>query len=350
MFIEVKTPFGSIKFEYTISTPRSTVADAIDPSLPVVLWFHPLAFPYVFQPQFADPLLRKFNLVVFSFRSHGDTEADELPEGYGINEATQDVLVFMDSLKLPPSHFVAMDYGSPIALNIAISHPNRVQSLFIMSHTCLEEPSDVREGYQQLYDSWCSSVLGPTEFDLERMMETGYGFAQFMFSNKVSALGQAMSDVSFPLAQKNWGFHGLTNYRIGFLEFLLNRKSQPIEALSCIRCPVKLVYGTDDIAYSQQYTEDFLQDLRQAGINASLYIIPGAPHFVSVDFADKLNPVLHDFIMQSEHRAVPLVLNDIVSPWDEKFRNVGWDPEGRDVDSDDDWIISYPKQDMIPMN
>lgn len=47
------------------------------------------------EAQFADPLLRKFNLVVFDFRSHGDTEADDLPEGYGITEAAEDALAFM---------------------------------------------------------------------------------------------------------------------------------------------------------------------------------------------------------------------------------------------------------------
>ncbi|KAF5343679.1 hypothetical protein D9757_014529 [Collybiopsis confluens] len=277
-------------------------------------------------------------------RSHGNTEADEFPEGYTVEDAAQDVLSFMDTLNLPPSHFVAMDYGSPIALNIAITDPDRVQSLFIISHTCEEEPPDAREGYQELYESWCSSILGPTEVDFERMKETGYGFAQFMFSNKVSKLGQAMSDISFPLAQKHWGFHGLKNYRIGFLDFLLNRRSNTTNALSCIKCPVQLVYGTDDIAYTQKYTEDFLQALKQAGVDTSLLIVPGAPHFVVVDFSEHIDPALHDFIMKNESRTVPDITYEVVSPWQKKFESVGWDPEGL-YDSDDDLLFSYPLQD-----
>jgi pimeloyl-ACP methyl ester carboxylesterase len=82
-----------------------------------------------------------------------------MPEGYGVVEAAEDVLAFMvclsmvivwsstsrsrscwqDALSLPSCHFVAMDYGSPIALQIAIAHPGRVLSLFLISQTCLEE-------------------------------------------------------------------------------------------------------------------------------------------------------------------------------------------------------------------
>lgn len=32
-----------------------------------------------------------------------------------------------------------MDLGSPVALQIAISHPDRVLSFFLMSQTCLDE-------------------------------------------------------------------------------------------------------------------------------------------------------------------------------------------------------------------
>lgn len=50
---------------------------------------------------------------------------------------------------------------------------------------------------------------------------------------------------------------------------------------------MKLVYGTDDVAYNQDYSEEFLQDLEDAGVEASLFVVPGAPHFVGVDYASQ---------------------------------------------------------------
>ncbi|KAE9407559.1 alpha/beta-hydrolase [Gymnopus androsaceus JB14] len=343
-FAQVKTASGNIKFHYIVSTPKADCAEEIDPNLPVVLWFHSLAFPHVFHSQFADPLLRKFNLVVFDLRSHGETQGEDLPEGYSIKNAADDALALMDTLQVPPCHFVAMDFGSPIALQIAVSHPHRVLSFFIMSQTCLEEPPAVREGHQQVYDSWSASFPGPDEVDKERMLETSYGFAQFMFSNNMTSLAQAMFNLTFLMGQKHWGYHGQNNYRIATIEFLLNRKAQPRTALSCLQCPVKLVYGTEDVAYPQKYTEDFLRDLEHAGVTTSLHVVPGAPHFVGVDYAHQVNHVLHDFIMHNENRKPPPVSSIVLSPWHEALQAVGWDPEGAHDSDSDDFVVTYPSR------
>ncbi|KAJ4488755.1 Alpha/Beta hydrolase protein [Lentinula edodes] len=341
-FVQVKTRSGRIKFNYTISTPNSDSAENINPDLPVLLCFHSLAFPHVFHSQFADPLLRKFNLVVFDFRTHGDTEGEDLPEGYGIKEAAEDSLAFMDALRLPACHFVAIDYGSPIALQIAIDHPDRALSLFFVSQICLKEPPDVCEGHRQVYDSWTSAFPAPDQFDVELGMEGGYGFSQFMFSNKMTNLAQALFNATFPLCQKHWGYHGKRNFRVATLDLLCGRQSQTKAALSRLRCPVKLVYGTDDVAYNQDYSEEFLQDLEDAGVEASLFVVPGAPHFVGVDYASQVNPVLHDFILQNDDRKPPPVSGHILSPWDALLRSNGWTPEGNnDSDDEDDFVITY---------
>ncbi|KAJ4490196.1 Alpha/Beta hydrolase protein [Lentinula aciculospora] len=344
-FVRVKTSTGNINFHYIVSTPDIDITNKIDPNIPVLLWFHSLAFPHVFHSQFADPQLRKFNLVVFDLRSHGETEGDDLPEGYGVREAGEDVLAFMDALRLPPCHFVAMDYGSPIALQIAISHPDRVLSLFFMSQTCLEEPPEVREGHQQVYDCWTAAFPGPDEFDNERMMEGGYGFAQFMFSNNMTKIADALFKITFGMCQKHWGYHGLKNYRISTLDFLFNRKSQPKSALSHIQCPVKLVCGTDDVAYPQEYNEQFLRELEDAGVDVSLLVIPGAPHFVSVEYASQVDSVLHDFVLQNDSRKPrPVSNNSLKSPWEGALRSVGlYDSSASGDDSDnDDFVVTYP--------
>ena len=45
--------------------------------------------------QFEDPLIRRFNCVALDLRSHGRTMSDALPEGYGAEEAAEDVALFM---------------------------------------------------------------------------------------------------------------------------------------------------------------------------------------------------------------------------------------------------------------
>lgn len=121
-FIKVSTSTGKTRFHYTISTPACADAEAINPGLPVLLFFHAFAFHTIFhckyainiqkyssheprnrsiyEAQFSDPILRKFNLVTFDMRWHGYTESDTIPERYGQAEAAEDIIAFIVSTKL----------------------------------------------------------------------------------------------------------------------------------------------------------------------------------------------------------------------------------------------------------
>ncbi|KAJ3861169.1 hypothetical protein EV359DRAFT_74839 [Lentinula novae-zelandiae] len=175
--IEISSPTGKIKFHYTISTPSCADADKIDPEIPVLLFFHALAFHTVFH-------CKKFNLVTFDLRWHGNTESDGVPEKYGQEEAAEDIIALITTLRLPPCHFVALDLGTMIALQIAVILPHQVLSLFIMSHVCLEELPEVQEGRTELYELYTSGLPGAH-------IDVGFGYTQYTFSNNMSNLAQA---------------------------------------------------------------------------------------------------------------------------------------------------------------
>lgn len=54
----------------------------------------------------------------------------------------------------------------------------------------------------------------------------------------------------------------------------------------------------------------------------------------------RIDPVLHDFIMQNDDRKPPPV-SGILSPWDAFLRSAGWDPEGAHNSDDDDFTVTY---------
>ncbi|KZV79400.1 hypothetical protein EXIGLDRAFT_782417 [Exidia glandulosa HHB12029] len=93
--IDAQTPHGVVKFHYSISTPTDNDASAVDLSLPTVLFIHPEHIAScIFQPQFSDPSLRRFNLVSVDLLLHGQTEA-EVPAVYGEKEGAEDVAAFI---------------------------------------------------------------------------------------------------------------------------------------------------------------------------------------------------------------------------------------------------------------
>ncbi len=116
--INVKTPSGPASFNYTISTPSSENASAIDPSLPTVLFLHPVYMGHVIfhrmfyfpesalpivtnnlrtKVQFASPLLRRFNLIGMDMRAHGGTTGS-VPTTFRREHAAEDVYEFMARL------------------------------------------------------------------------------------------------------------------------------------------------------------------------------------------------------------------------------------------------------------
>ena len=95
-FIEIESKSqGPARINYIISTPTSNSAESIDENLPTLLFFHTV---YVgisgWHPQFADPQLRRFNLVALDSRAHGDT-GGIVNSSYGQEDAAEDVVNFM---------------------------------------------------------------------------------------------------------------------------------------------------------------------------------------------------------------------------------------------------------------
>lgn len=84
-----------------------------------------------------------------------------------------------------------------------------------------------------------------------------------------------MATITYPVAAKRWNHHHLDEFRTMNLDFYLNRRSHSKHALARIAGPVKLVCGTEDVAYPVSHSEEFLEQLTEAGVDASLHVVPG---------------------------------------------------------------------------
>lgn len=54
---------------------------------------------------------------------------------------------------------------------------------------------------------------------------------------------------------------------------------------------MRLIHGEVDVAYPISYSEEFLSDLLNAGVDAKLDIIPDAPHFSSLTHPTQYEPL-----------------------------------------------------------
>ncbi|KAK0494503.1 alpha/beta-hydrolase [Armillaria luteobubalina] len=322
------------KFNYTISTPSSPSAKHIDKNLPTLLFIHAVYIAqHIFQRQFEDPQIRKFNCVALDLRVYGHTTGDPIPQGYGAKEAAEDIAKFMDDIKLPACHIVGLSMGTIAAIGLAVYYPNKVASLFLVSPLGLEEPTDVADGRREIADYW-KEGFKTGQPDMDILSDAVYGALQLGFSNNLDSLANALVAFTIALALKNWGPKHFDQYDRATVEFFNNRKEYSNEELSRIRAPVKLVHCLGDIAYPQEYTENFMQQLKDAAVTVSLATIPEAPHFGLATHGDIVNSILHDFIIASCRTSVPPAPQEVVSPWEVELVKAGWDKGGSDSEDD----------------
>ncbi|KAK0489701.1 alpha/beta-hydrolase [Armillaria luteobubalina] len=326
----VESSTGKTSFNYTVSTPSVSSATFIDNTLPTLLFIHAVyTGQEIFQRQFEDPQIRRFNCVALDLRLYGHTTTDSFPEEYDAKDAAEDLALFMDEVRLPACHIVGLSMGTMIGIALAVYYPNKALSLFLVSPLGLEELPDAASGRREVTDIWIEGTKAG-RVDMAAISDSIYGAHQLGFNNNLNSLVRALEGIGLPLALKNIVPARSEQYERSMLGFLNNRKEYSKDELSQICVPVKLVHCLEDIAYPLEYSERFMRQLKEAGVAVSLATISEAPHFGVVTHGDIVNSLLHDFIIDSCETSVPPAPERVYSPWEEDLVKAGWNKGGDD--------------------
>ncbi|KAF9018683.1 alpha/beta-hydrolase [Hymenopellis radicata] len=341
-FVKIATSAGNADIFYTVSTPSNDNADVkdIDRSIPTLLFIHAVYIAQeIFQLQFGDPKVRRFNCIALDQRGHGKTKNDRVRKGYGANEAGEDIAAFMKALDLPPCHLVAMSMGTIGAIALAMNSPDAIASLFLISPLGLVEPKDVAEGREEICECWKQgfSVDPPDE---EALQDACFGGLQLSFSNEVDSLVNALLALTVAIGVRRWGRGNFDDYEFMTVHLFNNRKAYtPIE-LGRISCPVKLIHCAGDIAYPANYTYEFAGELKKAQVQVEVSLVPDGPHLGAVSLRSSgraINTLLHDFVAGlSTTSNLPAIRDTVTSPYEADLIMAGWSKNGEGSGSDDE--------------
>ncbi|KAF9455874.1 Alpha/Beta hydrolase protein [Collybia nuda] len=362
--VKFDTPTGPLDVNYVISTPTNPNSPGIDEELPSILLIHSgYIAQEIFEPQFADPALRKrFNLISYDMRSWGTTVGQVERSVYTPKTAADDVVRFLEALDLPPLHVFSISIGCTVALELTVARPERVLSLTLCSPLPTHEPEDIAEGRHQVYRYWSQSFNHdgttppgePLPMDLDMLEDLKRGSQELMFNDQISRLTEAMTQTAIEHAVNNWAGTPeklAVSYTVN-VEWFLHREPIPKEALAKVSCPVTIIHCADDIAYFLRYAQEFENTLREAGVQDVALCQIAGPHFGSVVNAQALNPILVDTVLSASSvrkvvfgRTDPAALRlegNMVTPFAEILARYGYDPSksGEDSDDDDDIIIT----------
>ncbi|KIY61499.1 alpha/beta-hydrolase [Cylindrobasidium torrendii FP15055 ss-10] len=331
--ITVQTPTGTVNFFYTISTPTETHAESIDKDIPTVLFLHSVYNGQeIFELQWEEPRIRRFNCVGIDMREHGYTTGDKVPEGYGQKDAADDIALVMQALKILTFHIVGQSMGTIVGLALAVYYPETVLSLCLVSPLVLEETPDVVEGRAEIAEYWKQGFTDGTKIDVSALQDAVYGAMQFALNNRMDSFSNALINRTYPLIVEAWSKKNFDIYDRMMGDFSNNRREYTDAELARISVPVKLIHGRDDIAYPVERTQTLLGRLLNAGVNASFIDIPDAPHWVCTYTASapRVNEIIADFLEHTCKGTAPPIPAQAVSPWEADLIKAGWEREEDD--------------------
>jgi len=109
-------------------------------------------------------LSRHYRNIVLDIRGHGESEKPNMP--YSIQLFSEDLLCFLQNLKVPSAHVLGFSLGAAVAQQLALDHQERICSLILLSPFSYNDP-DLRENLERLRESVARAGL--PAFDRTRL-------------------------------------------------------------------------------------------------------------------------------------------------------------------------------------
>lgn len=343
-FVPVTCASGSHEFWYSFSTPEATTTDKPKPDLPIILFIHSSwTASEVFHSQFADRELRQFNLLAVDLLAHGATKGRVPDSVYTPKETADDLIQVLDALNLPQVHVFGLALGGTVGLQLAAHYPERVLSLTICSPLTPTDPEEVTEGRAQVFGYWSEvfedfdwSMKDEEEVEQKNEMvneiilgatELLYGYDKHTIEKMTYYVSGLKCIITYSGSPENLAHGHFTSLR-----WYTDRVPLTPEELAQIKCPVSIIYCTEDVGYTLENAEALEERLQAAGVRATLHQVPG-PHYGVVANADRIDPILRDTVLSVSNTPVTLPKPDYESglmhtPWTDVLKRFGYSTDG----------------------
>jgi pimeloyl-ACP methyl ester carboxylesterase len=235
---------------------------------------------YLWRNQIPFLVNNGFRAIAPDLRGFGRSDRPEGVGGYSLQNAVGDVVGILDALGLDAADIVGHDWGAAVAWFTAMSHPDRVQKLVILSVPHPLAPRTLRQremAWYQLFfqfEGIAEAWLQHDDWALFRELSRGNG-----------DIGRYISDLSRPnalTASLNWYRANLAPRMPGSPPHL-----PPVEA------PTLGVWSTNDY-----YLDGDRMKMSGTFVKGPWRYeeIDGASHWIPLDAPDRLNQLLIEWL------------------------------------------------------
>ncbi|UPJ71860.1 alpha/beta fold hydrolase [Bradyrhizobium sp. 187] len=122
-----------------------------DERLPWLVLSNSLAADYTMWDSQMKALLRRYRVLCYDTRGHGDSSAPEGP--YSFDDLVGDVIALLDGFDIDKTAFMGLSLGGMTGLGLALTHPTRVSAL-----VCCDARADAPSAFIKSWDERVAQV------------------------------------------------------------------------------------------------------------------------------------------------------------------------------------------------
>lgn len=228
-------------------------------------------------------LVEQYRVLRFDNRGIGQTSAPDSP--YSIEQMASDAAALLDYLNISKLHIAGHSMGGQIAQELALAHPEKIQSLILLSSWASRD-----DKFNSLIEMF-GDLTQKLEGTLYQKVLLPWLFTDAFYSapGTMEQLINLIKNQPFPPTP-----HGLYHQSRAILS------SDTSNRLTDIHCPTLVVVGKEDLLTPIRFSQQLAQGIPKA----ELAILEHGGHAFVVESADAVAKVMLDFL--AKHRQLTL--------------------------------------------
>ena len=241
---------------------------------PIIIFIHGFPLNKSMWDKQLNALKDNYRVIAYDIRGHGNTDVGDLD--FSIDHFVNDLLSFMDALKIEKTVLCGLSMGGYIALNAIENHPGRFTALILSDTNCASDSPEAKEkrmntiisirekGVEKLANDLLPNLFAPESFKSN--------------SEEIAAVNEMIITTSTPSLNKS-------------LHALANRK-ETCSKLKEIKVPVLILVGEEDKITPPEVANAMHEKIK----DSSLKVILHAGHLSNMENPDEFNNQLKKFM------------------------------------------------------
>lgn len=241
---------------------------------PVIIFIHGFPLNKSLWDKQLNSLKDDYRVIAYDIRGHGNSGLGVID--FSIDLFVNDLLSFMDALKIEKTIICGLSMGGYIALNAIENHPERFTALILCDTNCIADSSEAKEKRM-------NAIISIKENGVEKLAEDLIPnlFAPESFKTNTEEIA-AVKEMIITTSKQSLYYS---------LQALANRK-ETCNKLTEIKVPTLILVGEEDKITPIEASRAMKMKIK----GAKFYIIPQAGHLSNLENPYEVNYQINKFI------------------------------------------------------